>query len=87
MKKEPCGPERLRFGASFTSHQKENMENPNPIDAINCLHHAVAHAQAGDFLRAAQEAGEAVQRLITCEERDKSNLSESLRKSIGLPTR
>jgi hypothetical protein len=63
------------------------MENPNPIDAINCLHHAVEHAQAGDYLRAIQEATEAVQRLITCEGRDKSNLRESLRKAVGLPAR
>lgn len=62
------------------------MENPNPIDAISCLHRAVEQVQAGDYLRAAQDASEAIQKLITCEERNKTNLCESLRKSIRLPT-
>lgn len=62
------------------------MENPNPIDAINCLHRAVVNAQAGNYLRAAQDATEAAQRLMSCEDRNKSNLQECLRHATGLPT-
>ena len=63
------------------------FENPNPIDAINCLKKAEREALRGDYLSAATLALEASQRLVGCKNIEDSNLREAIRNTVGCPAR
>ena len=61
------------------------LENPNPVDAINCLKTAEREATHGHYLAAAQAALEATQRLIGCKSREDQNLREVISSTVGCP--
>jgi hypothetical protein len=63
------------------------LENPNPIDALNCLVTAEKELKRHNYLGAAQAATEAAQRLIACRQRQEENTREVLSSAMGCPLR